>query len=149
MPFRRDGDVLVATFTIAERALLVDLMDQLIGMLDERTTEDPAIARLLPNAYADDRDSAAEFRRYTEDGLVERKIANARALRDSLDDGPIRIDPDLLQSWLRSLTDVRLVLAARLGIELDDDEGTGDPFLSEVYQWLGYVQSSILSALED
>lgn len=148
MPFRRDGDHLVAAFTGPERALLADLMDQLVGMLTDRTAEDPAIARLLPDAYPDDVEAAAEFRRFTEESLVDRKIANARAVRDSLGDGNVRLSPDLVQSWLRTATDSRLVLASRLGIQRDDDEGTGDPFLSEVYHWLGYLQSSILDALE-
>ncbi len=148
MPFRREGNDLVAAFTGPERALLADLMDQLVGMLDDRTADDPAIARLLPDAYPDDVEAAAEFRRFTEESLVDRKIANARAVRDSLGDGNVRLSPDQVQSWLRTATDTRLVLASRLGILQDDDEGTGDPFLSDVYNWLGYLQSSILEAME-
>jgi hypothetical protein len=36
---------------------------------------DPALARLLPDAHRDDGPAAAEFRRYTEGGLRERKRA--------------------------------------------------------------------------
>src|SRR5215469_3728115 len=36
-----------------------------------RLPEDPVLARLLPDAYADDPGAAAEFRRYTESSLRE------------------------------------------------------------------------------
>lgn len=148
MPFRREGADLVATFTSTEVTLLSELTDQVGDLLAERELGDPAVARLLPDAYPDDPEAASEFRRFTEDDLVSRKASNARALRESLDDGNVRLEPGAVQAWLRSLTDLRLVIASRLGIETDDDPGSGDPFLQDVYGWLGYVQSSILDALE-
>ena len=148
MPFHRDGAEVVATFTTREVTLLSELADQLGALLEERESADPAVARLLPDAYRDDADAASEFRRFMEDDLVARKAFNARALGESLGDGAVRLDAGAVQSWLRSLTDLRLVIAARLGIQRDDDEGSGDPFLQDVYGWLGYVQSSLLDALE-
>jgi hypothetical protein len=54
---------------------------------------------------------------------------------------------------LRVLTDIRLVLATRLGIEHDGDRGYADSdaaiLLSDIYDWLGIVQSSILDALTE
>ena len=59
-----------------------------------------------------------------------------------------------MQAWLRSLTDVRLSLAVRLGIETDedamllhqsDDEAT--LAMAELYDWLGYVQETLVTAL--
>ena len=41
--------------------------------------DDPALARLLPDAYGEDADASAEFRRYTELSLREKKQAQARA----------------------------------------------------------------------
>ena len=60
-----------------------------------------------------------------------------------------------MQAWLRSLTDIRLSLAVRLGIETDedamlisrsDDEATAA--MSEIFDWLGYVQESLVAALD-
>ncbi|MGX5680044.1 DUF2017 domain-containing protein [Schumannella luteola] len=149
MPFRREGDDLAATFTTVEVELMSELIEQVGELLAFREASDPAIARLLPDAYRDDAEAASEFRRLMEDDLVSRKQANASVVRDSLGDGHVRLGAGAVQSWLRALTDLRLVIAARLGIEHDEDRGADDPFLQDVYGWLGYVQSSILDALED
>ena len=42
------------------------------------TPDDPALARLLPDAYADDEEAAAEFRRFTERDLRDAKARDAR-----------------------------------------------------------------------
>jgi hypothetical protein len=51
------------------------------------------------------------------------------------------------------LTDIRLVLATRLGIEHDGDTGYTDSdaaiLLGDIYDWLGSVQASILDALAE
>ncbi|HEY5032465.1 MAG TPA: DUF2017 family protein, partial [Actinomycetes bacterium] len=59
--------------------------DPLAALVDIGTTteapDDPVLARLFPDAYADDPEAAGEFRRYTENSLRERKHAGAlRAL---------------------------------------------------------------------
>jgi hypothetical protein len=40
------------------------------------------------------------------------------------------------------------VLAARLQIEDDGDEGTGDDALLDLYDWLGYLQGTLVECLE-
>jgi hypothetical protein len=124
----------------------------------ETPADDPAMLRLLPDAYRDDAAAAAEFRRFTADGLAERKAANARAVvasigTESTTATTVRLDEPAVQAWLRVLTDIRLVLATRLGIEHDGDRGYADSdaaiLLSDIYDWLGIVQSSILDALTE
>ncbi|MDQ1588045.1 MAG: hypothetical protein QOJ77_1210 [Microbacteriaceae bacterium] len=124
----------------------------------ETPADDPAMLRLLPDAYRDDAAAAAEFRRFTADGLAERKTANARAVvasigTESTTTTTVRLDEPAVQAWLRVLTDIRLVLATRLGIEHDGDRGYADSdaaiLLSDIYDWLGIVQSSILDALTE
>lgn len=170
--FLRDGDAVTARFTPDERAVLVALAGQLIEMLEERAAEspadvlyaqlgiggasapplDPALARLLPDAYRGDEEAASEHRRFTELGLVERKAANARAVilaleSTALDSYEVRLDAATVQSWLRHLTDLRLVIAARLQIEEDGDEGTGDDAMLDLYDWLGWQQESLVGCL--
>jgi hypothetical protein len=56
------------------------------------------------------------------------------------------------QQWLSTLTDLRLTIANRLGIESDDDEGRTDEAampLQESYYWLGDLQEMIVRALDD
>ncbi|MFP3415909.1 DUF2017 family protein, partial [Bacillus sp. SIMBA_074] len=79
-------------------------------------------------AYPDDPEASAEFRRFTAAGLAERKEAGARTVIETLGDaldGPVTVSLDAAQAtaWLRTITDIRLVLAARLGIHQDGDEG--------------------------
>jgi len=35
-----------------------------------------------------------------------------------------------------------------VGIENNDDEGNGDEVMMSVYRWLGFVQGTLLDALE-
>jgi hypothetical protein len=156
--FRGEKDgTLSAYLTASERQLLGDLATQVAGLLDARdgAVRDPALRRLLPDAYLGDAAAAAEFRRFTEDALAGRKIDNARALVASLGTSPraagrVRLDPAAVQAWLRCLTDIRITLAARLGIEQDGDQGADDAeglILREIYDWLGFVQGSLVDAL--
>ena len=123
---------------------------------DGSTSEvDAAVARLLPDAYPDDSEASAEFRRFTESGLAERKVANAETVIRSLAGagvtGSVSLDDGEALSWLRCLTDIRLTIASRLGIETEDDEAgrSIDPLMREIYDWLGFVQNSLIEALDD
>lgn len=153
----RTYDTITLTLTAEESRLLESLADELVGLLDERdigpagTPRDPAVARLLPDAYADDAAASAEFRRFTEDELAGAKTADARGIAAALKDGgPIMLTGETVRPWLRCITDLRLALATRLGIREDGDEGDGSPEsapVKHVYFWLGYLQESLLSAL--
>ncbi|MFE4471053.1 DUF2017 family protein [Leifsonia sp. NPDC056824] len=117
---------------------------------------DPTLTRLLPDAYPDDPEASAEFRRFTAERLAESKAQNARTVIDSLS-GPaegtveVRLDSAQAQAWLRALTDIRLALAADLGIEHDGDEGDIHDLESAtrraVYDWLAAVQEFLILAL--
>lgn len=168
IPFAIDGTDITARFTTNERDVLTDLCQQLVDMLNARQVDapadmlyaqlgiggasapplDPALARLLPDAYRDDEDAASDHRRFTERSLVDRKIANARIVRASLAGAEVRLDDASVQSWLRTLTDVRLVIAARLQIEEDGDTGLGDDDTLMLYDWLGYLQGSLVELLD-
>jgi len=75
---------------------------------------DPILARLLPDAYADDPDASSEFRRYTELSLRSGKVAAAQTVLETLpaDGGRIRLSEPDAQAWLRALNDVRLALGS-------------------------------------
>lgn len=85
--------------------------------------DDPAVARLLPDGNREDPALAEEFRRMTEYGLRQRKRAGLRLAAAALqrDDRPLRLTAEEAQSLLRGLTDLRLVLAERLGLQTDED----------------------------
>jgi uncharacterized protein DUF2017 len=118
--------------------------------------EDPVLARLLPDGYRDDPDSAGEFRKYTEPALRSAKYAAAQEMLDTLPEagGRIQLTTDQALSWLKALNDVRLALGVRLGVTEEFEEQWSrlkpdDPQWTayEVYAWLGAVQESLVQAL--
>lgn len=143
-------------FSPVERELLETLLAQYDDLVHEQLddsdlSDDPALARLFPNAYPEDAEAAAEFRQYTREGLVEHKSANsgliAAALMATDDDGRLTIARDDAERWLPTLTDLRLVLAERLGIHADDDP-LPENDLADVYGWLGELQGHLIEALD-
>ncbi len=79
---------------------------------------------------------------------MDRKLANARRVLADLDTPVVVLDEQGIQSWLRTLTDLRLALAARLQIEEDGDAGLGDEDMLMIYDWLGYLQGSLVEVIE-
>lgn len=122
--------------------------------------DDPALQRLFPEAYRDDPEAAADFRRFTERSLRDKKVGDAQVALQHLamtDQGrqELRIPKDEVDPWLRTLTSLRLAVAARLGIDDADvaeqlaDLPDEDPraWLASVYDWLGFAQETLLAAL--
>ncbi|NRG42098.1 DUF2017 domain-containing protein [Rathayibacter sp. VKM Ac-2835] len=169
--FRRDSSgAAVARFDREEAGILRHLAGEMLELLDRGTSEDarddPALARLLPDAYRDDDEAAAEFRRFTAPDLAGRKMDDARAITAALDAGEgsgharvfaglgevaVRLEPPQALSWLRGLTDMRLALAARLGIldsdDVEPEDETGQA-IRAVYDWLGSVQDGLVHAID-
>jgi hypothetical protein len=118
------GEVFGMEGAVWESETPEDLLDYLTN-LEAHLAEpdDPAILRLLPNAAPTDREVADEFRRYTEPDLRALKVARLRRLWSQLsEDGPRwEVAEDEAMETAAALTDVRLVLASRLGIETDAD----------------------------
>jgi len=119
-------------------------------------SDDPALARLFPDAYSDDEEAASEFRRFTERSLRETKMAHARTVAHSIDRSGNKIvlgDADA-QAWLGTLNDLRLTLGSRLGIDEDNHEDflalpEDHPTfaLYHVYDWLTFLQDTLIRAL--
>ena len=146
---RRRGEILVALEEV-ERDLLTSLTTQFQDVLHDDEGDDPVHDRLFPTAYRDDAEADAEFRKYTTEGLVDRKSANAGRIAAAVaatTDGRILLDIDSVNAWLPALTDLRLVVAERLGIRADDDP-VPDGQLGAVYWWLGELQERLVGALD-
>ncbi len=174
--FRATSDGVTARFAKPEAVIIRDLVGQVVELVaadmpppasddlaalvglteDAELPDDPVLARLLPDGYRDDPESAHEFRRFTESGLRSAKVESARTLLDTLPagGGRVRLSSDQAEAWLRSLNDVRLALGVRLGVT-DDYDGLGEDVQSDdpryaymqVYQWLAYIQESLVAAL--
>ncbi|MDN3494493.1 DUF2017 family protein [Planococcus sp. APC 4015] len=145
---------------------LAALVTQFAELLDESTDSaqrDPGILRLVPDAYSDDAEAAAEFRSLTESDLIGRRQSDASIVLASLagylelSDDPddpalvesvdVRLDADTARAWLRTLAAIRLVLATRLGIDDEDDHDGEDPRFG-IYDWLGYRLDGLVRALD-
>jgi hypothetical protein len=142
-----------------------DPFDQLVKDLQAdpdqpEISDDPALKRLFPNAYPHDAHASSDFRRFTERDLKTKKVTEAQVVLDrlgqtGLGSHDLRIPPAEVDAWLRTLTSVRLAVATRLDItdsesaerlaELPDDDPRA--YMVSVYEWLGFAQETLLSAL--
>ena len=187
--FKRKGDRFVARLDDVEREVVVGLLQQTQDFLEPAHREptgdpfddlvatlgplgdpaltpqapfDPALERLLPTANREDPALAAEFRRLTEHGLRERKTANLATAIEVLlaaDGDKVTLDQAQAQAMVVALTDVRLLLGERLGLQTDDDADAlqdrleaaskDDPqlYLAAYYDFMTWLQESLTQAL--
>lgn len=140
-------------------------MDGVLASLEAQLTppppSDPAVARLLPAGHRDDPDLAAGYRRLVEPGLRARKRAGLELASAALVRGePVVLDTAEALALLKGLTDVRLVLAERLGLRADSDaealhatlaraDNFDDPrtAAAALYDALTWWQESLVGAL--
>jgi hypothetical protein len=167
---------IVLRVDIVEKGLLATLLEQLIEFVspesadsdadplaaivgiaeDAQRPEDPALARLFPDAYPDDPEASADFRRYTERGLREAKAAAATTALNTLEESgeKITLTVDQAQAWLGALADIRLALGSRLEITEDNHEELAnlpdeDPRsgMFHLYDWLTYLTETLVRCL--
>jgi len=144
---------------------LADPFDQLVKDLQAdpdqpEISDDPVLKRLFPNAYPHDAHASSDFRRFTERDLRSKKVTEAQVVLDrlaatDLGTSELRVPPEEVQAWLRTLTSVRIAVAVRLGItdaesaeemsQLPDDDPRA--YMVSVYEWLGFAQETLISAL--
>lgn len=156
---------------------LAGLLDEFTSLLQDAIEEaDPALDRLTPQAYPGDAAASAEFAAGTRDDLLDRRAADAAVVRHALDDlvedfasdraadgsdpREILIPIREIDSWLRTLTALRLVIADRLGITADDagrqntttspvDAHDPDDPRFGVYDWLGYRLDGLIERADE
>jgi hypothetical protein len=140
--------------TDAELAALTGLAGTVAPAQEPETPEDPALARLLPDAYRDDPDAAGEFRRLTEVSLRRDKVTAAERLLAALPGdgaGEVRLDEETTESWLSTINDVRLALGTRL--EVSEEMAEPDPEDPDapayvVYLWLTELQGVLVEVAD-
>ena len=162
----------VGSLEHTERVVLAELMSQLIELLAPLASEpdedplareigiaedapepsDPALKRLLPNAYRFEPELSTEFRRYTERELRDGKIRRAKLVIESLagDDlnaDVVELDRQQAEAWVMSLADLRIALGAKLGLFEEGAITTKSPEQS-VYEWLTWLQGTLIEALQ-
>ena len=154
----------LATIEGVHLAHLLDEFQEMLSADAAETAGDPAIARLAPDAYPEDTEASRAFADATHDDLLDRRLAEAAVVRaaltgfdadqDVLDEQQaltgleIRIPDAEVDAWLRTLTALRLVLASRLGISVEDDLDEDDPRRG-VYDWLGYRLEGLIQSADE
>ncbi|MDJ1113672.1 DUF2017 family protein [Microbacterium dauci] len=142
-------------FVPIEATHLLDLLEQFERILVGDAASDPAVRRLVPDAYRDDEEAAREFRRLTEGDLLARRRSELGIVRDGLRaafDGRdaetvvVELDAAGVQAWLRTLAALRLVIAERLGV-VDDTPPNPADARTDVYEWLGYRLDRLVASL--
>ena len=118
---------------------------------------DPAAERLSVAIYSEDEEAQAEYGRLMAPELDKQRQMDRAVVASSLEAalrGPVSLTPDEAESWLTSLNEARLVLAARLGIEeegwgeTDDERSHPEPEMV-LLMYLTGVQDDLIGALAD
>jgi Domain of unknown function (DUF2017) len=82
--------------------------------------DDPAVARLNPQACLDDAEVDAEFHRLMDDDLNAGRIEALDAFEKTVDNS--RLDEQEALAWMRAINDTRLLLGTRLDVSEDPAE---------------------------
>lgn len=128
------------------------LIQQLVGQLRDQllaSTDDPAMRRLFPPAYANDPERDAGYQVLTRDELLEGRLAALDTVERTVEKGA-DLDQDELGAWMATLNALRLVLGTRLDVdeelpELDPDDPLAPHYA--VYEYLGWLLSQVVDAL--
>lgn len=111
---------------------------------------DPAADRLEVPVYLDDAEANEDWWRWMGGELAESKSADRSAFTEILAGAEAGIDISELEAYamLRVLTETRLVIAARAGLEIEADYETLDEHTLAVLNTLALLQESLIEALE-
>lgn len=129
----------------------LELVSEILESVGEVGT-DPAAARLDIDAYTDDEEASAEFRRLMRSEVEQSRTSDRSAFTTSLeaaDEGQVTLSAGEAEAWLLAVGEARLVLAARLGIKAEgwgEDESEIDPPMALLH-YLSWVQGSLAEAL--
>jgi hypothetical protein len=140
-----DGSFAVHLSTEA-REWLVDLADQLDGLLDSDTGE---TRRLFPTAYPDDPELDAGYQILARQELTDGRRAAIELMR-STSSSDVFTETELA-AWMGIVNDLRLVLGTKLDVGEDDEEELDvdrpDFEAQLVYRELGLLLGEIVDAL--
>jgi hypothetical protein len=151
-------DTELGAFTELQGMLAAGTLAGLAGLGGEvpPISDDPALARLFPAAYAEP-EAAEEYRRFTYTELHGIKVAALEQLARQLTElaPDIVLDEESAEVWLAAINDIRLVIGSRIGIK-DDEADDGEPLVEQddmravaygLYVLLTALQETLVEAL--
>jgi hypothetical protein len=146
-PFRRTRTGIEIRLDRADVALLSQIPAMLDGVGAE--PDDRAAERLTVPVYLDDPGSDAEYWRLMRSEMDESRAADRSAFRELIDgaaDG-VTASPAEAEAFLRVLVEARLVLAARLGVDVASDYERLDEAEHAILDYLASLQALLIRAL--
>jgi hypothetical protein len=133
-----------------EREVLRGLPTQMRDAL-QLGKNDPAVARLNPQACLDDAEVDAEFHRLMDEDLNDGRLAALAVFENTVDSA--RLDEEEAMAWLRAVNDVRLLLGTRLDVSEDPAQrkvSPDDPRAPgfALYDYLSLLTQELVEALD-
>jgi len=145
-PFRkrRNGRYSV-NLSEGERQLIQNLVLDLRELL---TTDSPMLQRLFPPPYGENEERNQGYSALAGSELVERKFSSLDCVTNSI--SAEDLSEEEVESWMRSINDIRLVLGTVLNLSEDQafdasDEATQG--LYDTYEYLGMLLERIVRSL--
>lgn len=129
-----------------ERRFLGDVVPMLmsLGSVDD----DPAAARLTVPVYLDDQESNDEWWRLMGSELDEARRSDRTVFQEVIESPEASVlTADQGDALVRVLNEARLVLGARLGIEVEDDHDRVPLERRAALDVLGWIQEELTEAL--
>ncbi len=156
--FRLEQGSVVARLTGVEASFLKDAVEILEGL--GTPEEDPGAARLHPPVYLGDPEADTEWRRLAGGELRTSRRADRSSFQlvlDAVEEGGAtgsdtgEATISLLEAaaFLRVVNEVRLVLAARWGIDTAEDFEDLRPEADDVLTFLGWIVTELAEVLGD
>lgn len=140
-----------------EADLLRQLFDEMRRLLEaDIPPSDAVLQRLFPDAFEDE-EQAQAYRELIGNELHDRKTAALRSAREVVGEtGAVDtvLDDEQVDRWLALLTDIRLAIGTRLNVTEERmaaelDPADPDAAALSVLHWLGWLQESMLAAIDD
>jgi hypothetical protein len=137
---------IMVSFSPEERVFLADVLPFLatLGMPDN----DPAAERLHPPVYLDNPEANEEWWRFMGDELRASRRADREVFRQVVEGKEeLVLDEEGADAFLRVVNEARLVLAARLGLEVEEDHERLPEDSRQVLDYLGWILEELTEVL--
>lgn len=136
--FRSTRDGVKVSLTDEERVFLGDVIPLLAGVGSQG--DDSAAERLRVPVYLDDPEANDEWWRLMGEDLQAARKADRNVFSKVIEAGdPVTITGEEADAFLRVLNEARLVLGARLGIEVEEDYESLPEESRDVMGYLGFL----------
>lgn len=143
--FKTTRKGITAKFSPEERVFLGDVLPLLaaVGV----NSEDPASDRLNVPVYLDDPDANEEWWRLMGEDLKSARSSDRTAFEKAISEDAPALSEEDANAVMRVLNEARLVLGARMGVEVEGDHENLPEDSRQVLDYLGWIQEELVVEL--